>query len=377
MPHMFIMRGILENVIFSPGTLAIQLGEELGRQNVAVTLFAPGPVATTMSVVTADLTYFEEELAGRGDTYMELLKKHPFTFITLARQVQSEVIARAYAAANQGDLDIVHIWCNEEDIALPFARFCRQPVVFSHHDPFNFLVKYKSIFPKYAQLSWIAFSDAQRRSMPATTNWLGTVHHGLPVDELRPVVAPTRDYIAYLGRIIEPKGVHLAIKAVKHYNQTAVTPLTLRIAGKHYADHAKDRYWQDIIQPELSETIRYVGHIKDTAGKQAFLGNAKALVVPSLFDEPFGMVTIEALACDTPVIGLPNGATTELVEDGATGIIVDAHDELATIQGIAGAIDAIADIQPGACRASFEAKFTTSQMAKHYTTLYKKALAKA
>ena len=159
---------------------------------------------------TADLSLFERELAGRGDNYLELLKKHPFTFITLARQVQSELVADAYAQANNDEFDIVHIYTNEEDIALPYAKLCAKPVVFTHHDPYNFLIKYKDNLPKYKNLNWVSFSLAQRAGMPADTNWVANVYHGLADDALHPVTEPSGGYIAYLGRIIEPKGVHLS-----------------------------------------------------------------------------------------------------------------------------------------------------------------------
>lgn len=207
-PHIFMHRDILPKVIFSPAQLALDLAEGLQAAGTEVTLFSPGPVDTTVRNITADLSYFETELAGRGDTYVDLLKKHPFTFITLARQVQSELIAKAYAMANTGDLDVVHIYTNEEDIALPFASLCTKPVVFTHHDPFNFLVKYKNTFPKYKGLNWISMSYAQRKGMPKDTNWVGNVYHGLSDDALHPVAQPSGDYIAFIGRIIQPKGVH-------------------------------------------------------------------------------------------------------------------------------------------------------------------------
>ncbi|HET8670126.1 MAG TPA: glycosyltransferase, partial [Candidatus Saccharimonadales bacterium] len=234
-PHIFMHRDILPHVIFSPAALALNLADGLQKLGADCTLFSPGPVDTAAKNVTADLSYFEEELAGRGDTYVDLLKKHPFTFVTLSRQVQSELIARAFDMANRGELDIVHIYTNEEDIALPFAKLCKKPVVFTHHDPFNFSVKYKNVFPKYKDLNWISMSLAQRRGMPADTNWVGNIYHGLNEKLFEANLAPSGGYIAYLGRIIEPKGVHLAITAVKHYNKSAKQPLKLKIAGKHYA----------------------------------------------------------------------------------------------------------------------------------------------
>ncbi|TAH36751.1 glycosyltransferase [Candidatus Saccharibacteria bacterium] len=380
-PHIFMQAGVREHVIFSPGDMALTLAEGLQKLGVGITLFTPGPVETKVHSVTADLSYFEQELAGRGDTYTDLLKKHPFTFITLARQVQSELIAKAYAMANAGELDVVHIYTNEEDTALPFAELCTKPVVFTHHDPFNFLVKYKNVFPKYPQLNWISMSLAQRAGMPAATNWVGNVYHGISDPELYPVAAPTNDYVAYLGRIIEPKGVHLAIEAVKQYNSAHPdAPLTLKLAGKHYAGHKKDAYWTTHIEPEIdAKAVEYVGFIDTSAAKREFLGNAKALLVPSLFAEPFGLVSIEAFACGTPVIALDSGALPEVIETGKTGYIVpkilgpdSKPDEPAVAQEFTNALEKIDTIDRTICRATYEARFTADRMCAEHLAIYAK-----
>jgi glycosyltransferase involved in cell wall biosynthesis len=368
-PHIFMHRDILPQVIFSPAELALNLADELQKnKGTQVTLFTPGPVDTSAHNVTADLSYFEHELVGRGDTYTDLLKKHPVTFITLARQVQAEIIAAAFAMANRGELDIVHIYTNEEDIALPFAALCSKPVVFTHHDPFNFLVKYKNVFPKYKHLNWISISNAQRKGMPADTNWVDTIYHGIQKDCFTPNYAPSGDYVVYLGRIIEPKGVHLAIDAVRQYNAVHGTRLKLKIAGKHYADD-KDTYWQERIKPQIdNDIIEYVGFIKNVAEKQNFLGNAKALIIPSTFEEPFGMVMIEALACGTPLIGLDSGAIPEIIRHDKTGILVCKDNSAYTL---ANAIASVGAIDRHACRADFEARFTASRMSQQHLSVYK------
>lgn len=369
-PHIFLHRDILPHVIFSPGTLAIELAEGLATHAIDVTLFSPGPVDTTVPTVCADMSYFETELAGRNDTYIDLLKKHPFTFVSLARQVQTELIAKAYQAANNDEYDVVHIYTNEEDTALPFAQLCQKPVVFTHHDPFNFMVKYKSVFPKYTHLPWISMSYAQRSSMPADTHWIGNVYHGInPTQFEADTSIQNRDYIAYLGRIIEPKGVHLAIAAVKKYNETAQTPMTLKIAGKHYAN---DTYWDERIAPELDGHIEHVGFIKDTRQKNVFLRGAKALIIPSTFNEPFGMVMIEALASGTPIIGLDNGAISEVITN-ATGILIQkSGSENETVTLLAGAMEKIGKIDRQACRNDFEARFTLNRMCAEHATIYRR-----
>lgn len=379
-PHIFMQDALLYDVIFSPGHLALDLAEGLAERGVEVTLYSPGPVTTNVSNQTADLSYFESELAGRGYGYLELLKKHPGTFITLARQVQAELIASAYADANADKLDLVHIYTNEEELALPFAPFCNKPVVFTHHDPFNFLIKYKNVMPKYADRNWISISMAQRNGMPKEMDWVGNVYHGLAPDRITPLPNPAGNYVAYFGRIVEQKGVHLAINAILGYNSRhANDPLQLRIAGKHYAETSNDTYWHTQIEPHIDgKIITYEGFLRDDATKQDFLGNALALMVPSIFDEPFGMVMIEALACGTPIVGLDSGAISEVVKDGQTGFVIpksfttkNALDATGLPTALAAALENIGSISRQACRADFEQRFTLQAMCDGHITVYK------
>jgi len=369
-PHIFLHQEILPHVIFSPGTLALDLVEGLQAQGAEVTLFSPGPVQTSVTNITADLSYFEQELQGRDDTYLSLLKKHSFTFVTMARQIQAELIAKAYTMANADEFDVIHIYTNEEELALPFAALCRKPVVFTHHDPFNFLVKYKNNFPKYTHLNWLSMSYAQRQGMPADTNWVANIYHGIPETDYTFSPAPQGEYVAFLGRIIEPKGVHLAIKAVQEYNHTATHPLTLKIAGKHYSG-AKDDYWQNEILPLLDDpSISYVGFLKDPKEKQEFLGNAQALLVPSLFDEPFGMVMIEALACGTPLVGINSGAISEVIS-AKTGFVVERSSEEHMVAQLADALKKVGTINRQDCRREFEERFTLTRMSRDHMVAYR------
>lgn len=378
-PHIFMHREILSSVIFSPGFLAMSLAKNLSSlDGIEVTLFSPGPVDTTVTNISADLSLFEEELAGRGDSYTDLLRKHPFTFVSLARQVQSELIAKAYDLANKGEFDIVHIYTNEEELGMAFASLCQVPVVFTHHDPFNFLIRYKSVMPKYKHLNWLSVSDAQRQSMPEDTNWLGTIYHGIDEPELMPVDNPTGDYFAYLGRIVEPKGVHLAIQAVKKFNLTAKEPIKLKLAGKHYGSGENDSYWADKIEPELGGLIEYVGFIDNSSDKREFLGNAKALIVPSLFDEPFGVVSIESMACGTPVVALDSGALSEVIDDGRTGFVVSKGDyplnEEAISSDIAHRLQSVDLLDRDVCRSDYQSKFTAQMMASQHLDAYRRLL---
>lgn len=433
-PHIFMQAEILPEVIFSPGELLLHLALALQARGHEVTIFSPGKLDLPAGVKnqTADLSLFEKELALRGDSYLDLLKKHPLTFITLARQVQTELIAKAYRLANEGQFDLVHVWCNEEELALVMADFCQKPVVFTHHEPFNFLSKYQSIFPKYAHLNWISLSLAQQagyqqllasavstnsgaielknscqgqktfgrnkvanQSFPTKVNFIANVYHGLPKNyynfdrqaddadlavnfqadsnrraqttaSLDNLPSTKQDYFLYMGRIIQPKGVHLAIKACQ------LAGVKLKIVGKHYAGFAKDKYWTEQIAPQIDgKQIEYLGFISGQPAKQQLLSSAKALLMPSIWQEPFGLVMVEALACGTPVIGVNRGAIPELIEDGKTGWLVDGIDEAMLIKKLAQAIKKIDQINRLTCRHSFEKQFTINQMADGYEKVYK------
>jgi glycosyltransferase involved in cell wall biosynthesis len=243
------------------------------------------------------------------------------------------------------------------------------------------LVKYRNIFPKYQYLNWISISEAQRQAMPPDTNWVGNVYHGLQENLFQPVLKPKASYIAYMGRIIEPKGLHLAIKAVQQYNTSHNYPYDLKIAGKHYAGYHKDGYWQRYITPSLNDqNIQYVGFIDNPSDKQSFLGSATALIVPSIFAEPFGMVAIEALACATPVICLDSGALPEIINHGVDGLVVkkslvnNKPKSAKIISDLSQAIGQISKINRQTCRDTFMTRFTAKRMCEEYKAIYSRLL---
>lgn len=383
-PHIFMQDDILPDVIFSPGELAIQLADQLTEEAVHITLFTAGKVTTKARQINADLTFFQAELEARGDTYLSLLKKYPLTFITLARQAQAALIAEAFQRANAGEFDLIHIYTNEEDLALPFAQFCTTPVVFTHHDPFNFLVGYRNTFPKYKHLNWLSISNSQRSGMPVDTHWVGNIYHGLDEVEWPRQQFKKQDYVAFIGRIIEPKGLDIAIRALQLYNREAEVPLKLKIAGKHYSSEVKDSYWHKTIEPLLADPhVEYVGFIKEQREKQEFLSKARALLIPSTFAEPFGMVMIESLACSTPIIGLDSGAIPEVVEEGETGFVakkliktINGKQiiEPETIKNMSEALQKINQLDPAKCRKTFEERFTLRKMSRAHIHAYQNLL---
>ncbi len=145
----------------------------------------------------------------------------------------------------------------------------------------------------------------------------------------------------------------------------------LIIAGNHTEQGDLGAYWREQILPEIGQNgIEYVGEIND-AQKNELLGQALAMVVPIEWDEPFGIVFVEALACGTPIISAPRGALPEIVEDGRHGFLVRSVEEGAAAVARLGMIDR------HACRSRFEESFSSRVIANEYLGLYRRLIAES
>jgi glycosyltransferase involved in cell wall biosynthesis len=201
-------------------------------------------------------------------------------------------------------------------------------------------------------------SESQRATAPQLP-WAGTVHNAIPVNEY-PFETDKDDFVLFLGRISPEKGPDLAIKAARAAGRRIV------VAAKcnEPAEHA---YFEERVRPLLGPDAEWYGHAT-TEEKKKLLARAGALVFPIQWDEPFGIVMIEAMACGTPVVALRRGSVPEVVADGVTGWICDHPNELAP------AIERISDLDPSACRARVADRFDVSEMLRRYEAIYREAL---
>jgi glycosyltransferase involved in cell wall biosynthesis len=190
-------------------------------------------------------------------------------------------------------------------------------------------------------------------------NWVGNVQHGLPFDLLPFSSQANGGYLAFLGRISPEKGPEAAIEIASRAG------LPLKLAAK--IDKADRSYWNDRVEPLVNAhpNVEFVGEIGERE-KAGFLGNARALLFPIDWPEPFGLVMIEALACGTPVVAFPCGAVAEVIEDGTSGFIVRNVDEAV------GAIGRIGNVSRRQVRAAFDRRFTARQMAENYLAIYRR-----
>jgi glycosyltransferase involved in cell wall biosynthesis len=200
----------------------------------------------------------------------------------------------------------------------------------------------------------VSISDAQRAPLP-WINWQATIHHGLPLDLLVPGDG-TGGYLAFLGRISKEKRPDRAIEIARRVG------LPLKIAAK--IDDADREYFErEIVHLFDDPLVEYVGEIGE-AEKAAFLGNARALLFPVDWPEPFGLVMIEAMACGTPTVAWRCGSIPEVIDEGVTGYVVD------TLEAAVSAVRRTESLSRETVRRRFEQRFSASRMTRDYVNLY-------
>jgi glycosyltransferase involved in cell wall biosynthesis len=209
-------------------------------------------------------------------------------------------------------------------------------------------------------LQFTAISRWMMRHVEDVGTW-HVIPNGVPLGtyDFRPTIAPDAPLV-FLGRIEEIKGPHLAIEAARR------TGLPLVIAGNVPTEY---RNWFEAnVAPHIDDLrVHYVGPVDDLQ-KNALLGSARAFLMPILWEEPFGIVMAEAMACGTPVIGFRRGAVPEVVSERETGFVV------ANIEQMVDAIRAVGDIDRATVRGRCEADFSADVVAGRYEEIYRSLL---
>lgn len=254
------------------------------------------------------------------------------------------------------EVDLVH----DHSFAGPMSARSRQiPTVVTMHGPVS--GDYGEYFGWIGDaVDVVAISDAQWRQNPAL-NWVGRVYNAIAVDTF-PYRAEKDDYLLWLGRFYPDKGPHLAIDAAREIGMRIV------LAGKR-TEPCEQAFFDAEVAPRLGPGVEYVGEA-DATLKRELLAGARALTFPLQWEEPFGMVMIEAMACGTPVVAMRRGSVPEVVADGVSGLVVD------DIESFPAALRAAESLDPAACRAHVRANFDLPVMAAGYERMYRMLLAR-
>jgi glycosyltransferase involved in cell wall biosynthesis len=257
----------------------------------------------------------------------------------------------------QDQFDIVHNHMGWQ--ALPVLNRLSCATVTTNHNPIKPYAQ--DIYLAYKHLPYVALSRAyQRLNCSDTLNYIGVVYNGINCDDFKNAGTQKRDFLLFIGRLGKAKGTADALEIARRLK------LPMKLAGK--IDDSDIEYFKEVLEPQLqSQEADFVGEV-DFAQKLALYRQAKAVVYPVQFDEPFGLVMAEALASGTPVMAYKRGAVPEIVTDGETGIIGEKLEDLVS------RFAEVESIDRNVCAKRARDLFDMSGMVDAYELVYKKVL---
>ncbi|MDO8436489.1 MAG: glycosyltransferase family 4 protein [bacterium] len=321
------------------------LTEELARRGHEVTLFAaPGSVTSAKLVSVFDKSLSEANVSWSNPIW------------------NLRNLSTAFERANKGEFDIVHshldLW------ALFFQGISRVPLIHTMHNPM-----YRDnadaskddrlrLFTEEAHRTNIVFiSESARKLAILEMPKSHVIYNGIDLEHFR-FNKKGGEHFIWIARMNKHKGVENAIAAAEKLDAK------LLLAGR--IDPTQQEYFEKAIKPHLNENIRYAGELQDNELSD-FYGNAKALLYPIEWEEPFGLVVAEAMACGTPVIAYRRGSMEELIENNKTGFVIDSD-----IEKLVEAMGRIDQIDRSAVRKHVEDHFSKERMVDEYEKLYYK-----
>lgn len=315
------------------------LTEELVRHGHEVTLFASGDSQTAASLHATVPAALRLNPAIKDPAYQVL-------------QLE-EVRRRAH------EFDVVHF--HSEYLHLPLIRALGLTnAVTTMHGRLD-LPDYRPLFTEFCDAPLVSISASQRTPLDQC-NWVGTVHHGLPDSVCRFSPVARGDYVAFIGRISPEKRADRAIEIARRAG------VRLKIAAK--IDSADRAYFQENIERLIrGPHVEFVGEIREN-DKEDFLGNARALLFPIDWPEPFGLVMIEAMSCGTPCVAYRAGSVPEIISEGKNGFIVDSVDDAVA------AVHQCVRLDRAVVRSCFEKAFTAERMTRDYLEIYRALIAR-
>ena len=308
-----------------------------------------------------DVTLFAAP-GSRSPATVRALLSRPFPEAMGQSLHEVDHVARAFEAIDRAvragrPFDVVHD--HSGFAALAMADRLRTPIVHTVHGEFTDLTR--AFYAHHAHKALVvALSRSQRASGPPELAAAPVIPN--PIDlERWPLVPVKDDYLLWVGRVEAIKGPHRAIDVATRAGRRIV------LAGP--VQPGQERYFAEEIAPHVdNDRVCYVGEVTGRARVDLF-AHAAALLMPIRWEEPFGLVMIEALACGTPVIGFPEGAVSEVVLDGHNGFLVDNEDEMTAAIANVGLLD------PGRCRASVASRYDAKLVTRAYEQLYYQASA--
>ena len=334
------------------------LTEELVRRGHEVTLFAAAGSRTAAQLVETVphplAMWPEDEIRSpqRFDPESGLLLGPPDF-----RALEQQHIATCMEAVRGGGFDVVHSHMHVH--ALVFSRLIPCPMVSSLHGA-AWVKSVHPLFDRYRDQPFVSLSEAERQFKP-DLNYVATVYNGVRLEKF-PLCTQKEDYLLFAGRLAPEKGPDRAVQIARRAG------MPLRIAGMVEPQH--QAYFDEHLKPYIDQkNVTYLGLLSqhDLAVQYQ---RAAGVLFPISWCEPCSWVGIETQASGTPIIGTRFGYLPELIRQDETGFLVD------TVEEAAAAVERLDEIDPRACRANVEARFSETVMGAGYERVYRKLVAK-
>jgi len=341
-------------VTCAPTGLAIAISEGLQNLGHKVDFYGPEGTYLNVPVVTCGLKPFINN--GKGVFLYPGLE--PGNEVGLGRTWNEFYMSEMIRRSQMGDYDVIMMFATVADSLILGRLAPAVKIVYTLHDPiFPWLA---DIYRKFLTPNQHIISITESQRKPAQDlNYLANIYNGIDVGKYEYNNHPS-DFVVFAGRMVEEKNPLGAIEAAR------LASAPIKLFGEVRQGEPTE-YFNTIIKPQLDKDATYCGFVsQDELAKQ--YGEAKALLAPITWDEPFGLVFIEAMACGTPVIAFRRGSVPEIIVDGVTGFIVD------TVEEMAEAIKKIDTIDRKACREHVVNKFSNEKMIKSYEEALKRVV---
>ncbi|NTU69768.1 glycosyltransferase family 4 protein [bacterium] len=339
-----------------------------------------GGTELVVSNLTEELVGMGHEVhllaSGDSKTSGKLVKLVPKAIRVMTKDVGQEKLRESWKYVSLSEafkyllnnkFDIIHQHVGWR--VSPFEKSFNVPFVTTCHGPLN--EEYvKMVFDSNKNNNYISISDNQRKDN-RNLNFISTVYNGIDVNLFKYSEKADKEYYAFLGRMSYEKGPKEAILAAKKAG------VKLKMAAK--IDASDMPYFKKEVEPLINnKDIEYIGEIGPKE-KDKFLGNAKALLAPINWEEPFGLYFVESMATGTPVISVKRGSAPEIIKNNVTGYLVDKKDTVGLIAKkirIIESMDSLSYIKMRkASRDNVVDNFSIKSMSNSYLAAYTKAIA--
>ncbi len=306
-----------------------------------------------------DVTLFA---SGDSQTNAKLVSVTPhglrlWTDIPIRRWLAYDIQLLIELQRRQDDFDLIHNHMGFQ--ALSWLEHLQCPSVTTLHNPIRDYCA--PIFLAYKDLNYISISNAYKRlNYPDELNYIANVYNGIEISQFKFKPKAEKSYLLFIGRLGHDKGTREAIEIAGRVG------MPIKLAGK--VDEADAEYFEQFVKPSLDDKdVQYLGEV-DLSQKVELYGNAYAVIYPLNFDEPFGLVMVESLACGTPLLALDRGSVREILSDGETAVIGNSLDDLVE------RFSELEKISRLACHNRVAQLFSKDQMTANYLSVYEKVL---